>query len=375
MKKIMYRLAILCSFLVPHFITYAQVNDEAIKSPPKVYEAEPVYIILAVICLLAVIIAVMAKVFVTAAKYRVERDKQQNSGLPILIFMLLLLPFGTCIAQAPKAIQQVYFSEITVQVLLFILGLELLIIVYLAYHIQGFLKAAKLTVAKESTSISLVKKSWLEKLYKQNTAEEILQLDLGHNYDGIRELDNNIPIWWKLGFALSIVFAVSYLYGYHVAHSKPLQQEELRIDMAMAAEQHSRYLEQTANNIDEKNVTMLGKEDIESGKALFIKPGACATCHGENGSGIVNGLPGIGPNLADDYWLHKGDINAIFYSIKYGWPEKGMKAWQEDYSPKQIAQLASFVKSLQGSDPKPAKEPQGIVFKETAPSSDSVVNK
>ena len=98
---------------------------------------------------------------------------------------------------------------------------------------------------------------------------------------------------------------------------------------------------------------------------LFIKPGACATCHAENGSAIVNGAPGIGPNLTDDYWIHKGDIKSIFYTIKYGWPEKGMKSWKEDYSPVQIAQLANYVKSLHGTNPLLAKEKQGVLFSDS----------
>jgi cytochrome c oxidase cbb3-type subunit 3 len=39
-----------------------------------------------------------------------------------------------------------------------------------------------------------------------------------------------------------------------------------------------------------------------------------------------------------------------------------MKSWKEDYSPKQIAQLANYVKSLQGTNPSPAKEKQGVLF-------------
>lgn len=46
-----------------------------------------------------------------------------------------------------------------------------------------------------------------------------------------------------------------------------------------------------------------------------------------------------------------------------------MKSWKDDYSPLQIAQLASYVKSLQGTNPSPAKEKQGELFKdETVPS-------
>ena len=73
----------------------------------------------------------------------------------------------------------------------------------------------------------------------------------------------------------------------------------------------------------------------------------------------------VGPNLTDSYWIHGGSIKDIFKTIKYGWPEKGMKSWQEDYSPVQIAQLASYVKSLTGTKPAKAKEPQGDLFSDS----------
>jgi cytochrome c oxidase cbb3-type subunit 3 len=67
----------------------------------------------------------------------------------------------------------------------------------------------------------------------------------------------------------------------------------------------------------------------------------------------------VGPNLTDDYWLHGGQVNQVFSTIKYGVPEKGMKSWKDDFSPKQIAQLASFIKTLHGTNPPGAKEAQG----------------
>ncbi len=109
--------------------------------------------------------------------------------------------------------------------------------------------------------------------------------------------------------------------------------------------------------------------DLESGKAVFIT--VCAACHGKEGQGIV------GPNLTDDYWLHGGSINDVFKTIKYGYPEKGMKSWKDDYSPSQLAQIASYVESLHGTNPPNPKAPQGTLFtmQSTAPVSDSTIIK
>jgi len=125
--------------------------------------------------------------------------------------------------------------------------------------------------------------------------------------------------------------------------------------MQAAAEQREAYLKKAASNIDETNVKYLSTPgDLASGKAVFET--VCAPCHGKQGQGIV------GPNLTDDYWLHGGTINDIFKTIKYGYPEKAMKSWKDDYSPLQLAQIASYVKSMHGSNPPNPKAPQGVLF-------------
>ncbi|MCA6440196.1 MAG: hypothetical protein IM581_09720, partial [Chitinophagaceae bacterium] len=295
MRKYIHRFIYFLLFQFFYSSGIAQTVTDTVKANPKVYESEIVYSILFVVCLLAIIIMVLMRVLLTAVKYSI---KKQSSGiLPVVLVLIALLQGSTAFADSTVPGREVYFSALTVEFLCWILGLEILVILYLAYQIQSVLS---ITIVEKEVKTKSIKPSLLstllKKIYKNNTEEEILALDLGHNYDGIRELDNNIPIWWKYGFAISIVFAVTYLYTYHVAYSKPLQQEELRIDMQAAAARHALYLENAANNIDENNVKLLGADDIAAGKALFIKPGACATCHGENGSGIVNGVAGIGPN-------------------------------------------------------------------------------
>jgi cytochrome c oxidase cbb3-type subunit 3 len=108
--------------------------------------------------------------------------------------------------------------------------------------------------------------------------------------------------------------------------------------------------------VDENSVKLLtAADDLAAGKTVFLT--TCFACHGRSGEG------GVGPNLTDEYWLHGGSIQEVFKTIKYGWPDKGMKSWKDDYSPVQIAQIASFVKSLAGTNPANAKPPQGTLFK------------
>jgi len=161
------------------------------------------------------------------------------------------------------------------------------------------------------------------------------------------------------GFIFFIVFGMGYLWRYHVAKSAPLQIEEFTIAMEKAEEEKAAYLAKSANLVDETTVKMMDEAGVASGKSLFTQN--CVACHGPEGQGAA-----VGPNLSDTYWLHGGSVQDVFKSIKYGWPDKGMRSWKDDLSPMQMAQLASFVRSLQGSNPANPKEAQGELYAESA---------
>ncbi len=80
----------------------------------------------------------------------------------------------------------------------------------------------------------------------------------------------------------------------------------------------------------------------------------------------------IGPNLTDDYWLHGSKINDVFKTIKYGVQPKGMPTWEKQLSPKQISEVANYVKSLRGTNPPNPKAPQGIKETEEPPKKELV---
>ncbi|HQQ94085.1 MAG TPA: cbb3-type cytochrome c oxidase N-terminal domain-containing protein [Bacteroidia bacterium] len=185
------------------------------------------------------------------------------------------------------------------------------------------------------------------------------EIMLDHDYDGIKELDNNLPPWWKYGFYFTVICAVIYLINFHVAGTGDLQTSEYNKEIAAAKLQVEEYMHSSAGNVDESTVKLLSDAAaLEAGKKTFQTN--CIACHGKAGEGNT-----VGPNLTDNYWLHEGSINAIFKTIKYGWPDKGMKSWKEDLSPLQIAQVASFIKSLAGSNPPNAKAPQGDLYSDS----------
>ena len=147
-----------------------------------------------------------------------------------------------------------------------------------------------------------------------------------------------------------MIFAVCYLSYYHVLGG-PSSKDEYDASMKKAEIEHEEYNRLNAGKIDENAVKMADAAGIEDGKGIFTTN--CSPCHGHLGEGVV------GPNLTDDYWLHGGSLNDIYKTIKTGYPAKGMKSWATDLSPVQIRNVASFIKTLHGTNPPNAKAPQG----------------
>lgn len=187
-------------------------------------------------------------------------------------------------------------------------------------------------------------------------------IDMNHDYDGIRELDNHLPPWWKYLFYATIVFAAVYLFLYHVSGSLPLQTEEYEI--AMAEAEANKPLPDEGSAIDESNIVFSDDPAVlASGKTVYQRN--CVACHKAAGEG------GIGPNLTDEYWLHGGSIQDIYNTIKNGVPEKGMIAWGDVLSPSKMNDVASYIETLKGTNPPNAKGPQGEIYKEEEQAEDA----
>lgn len=197
----------------------------------------------------------------------------------------------------------------------------------------------------------------INKIFSLKPMSEEKSLIIPHEYDGIQELNNPVPGWFMYLFYATIVFAVGYLLIYHVFGVGQLQYDEYKTEMAVAAKEKAAYLAKSADNVDENTVKLsTDATALAAGKATF--EGKCAPCHGNNGQGVV------GPNLTDDYWLHGDRINDIFKTIKYGVQSKGMPTWESQLTPKQISDVANYVKSLHGTNPASPKEPQGTKMAE-----------
>jgi cytochrome c oxidase cbb3-type subunit 3 len=112
------------------------------------------------------------------------------------------------------------------------------------------------------------------------------------------------------------------------------------------------HLSKAAAGVDENTVKLTTDPATLAEGAVVFRTN-CLACHGALGQGVV------GPNLTDDYWIHGGKINDVFKTIKYGVPAKAMPTWQTLLSPKQIAAVANYVKSLHGTNPPGGKAPEG----------------
>lgn len=389
-----YKNIILVSFILLISLTgMAQDVKSAVTNSNAIAEAPTNYLeilMIVIAALLVVVIWVLSNVLSMISKKVVEVAKASSK-----VMMIGWVVLGTIFANAAsaqttladttaKAPDVNYYgglSSTTFWTLSTVLSLELLVVFIMVLFIRGLWKSIHPAPIMEQNKIA--SQSWLVKTWnhldkqfftKAAPLEKEADMLLDHDYDGIKELDNALPPWWKYGFVVTIFIAVLYLLKYEVWHNGPNPTEEYTTEMTTAKDQVDAYLASMKNNVDEKSVTMADAAGIAAGQVTFAK--TCVPCHGAKGEG------GVGPNLTDDYWLHGGNIADLFKTIKYGYPDKGMQSWQSTFSPIQIQELASYIKTLRGTHPPNGKAPQGDLFKEelalkdstlVAPKKDSVV--
>lgn len=215
---------------------------------------------------------------------------------------------------------------------------------------------------------------------------------LDHDYDGIKELDNDMPRWWLWLFYITIIWGVVYMLYYHVFNVGYLSGDEYKQEMnpqyvrvseaddkvlGVLDEYHSPFYKpggditprmismgegskpfiEITPESDTTTYTQLTEiAAVDAGKQTFLKN--CIQCHGAAGQG------GIGPNLTDEYWIHGGSFTNIVKSVKYGYPAKGMISWRGFLSEDKILEVASYVRTLKGTNPPNPKAPQGDLYEE-----------
>ena len=140
--------------------------------------------------------------------------------VPVIFFTIAgLVEYFVDSGDQPAFMEKPIILLFLLLVLLLLLGIEGIVgsidnILYQSLDEEG----KKRYLASRTKSPQFKK---LESLYgklvgKSKPIEEEGEIILDHNYDGIKELDNNLPPWWVYSFYISIFFAVIYLARYHV---------------------------------------------------------------------------------------------------------------------------------------------------------------
>lgn len=268
---------------------------------------------------------------------------------------------------ASEAADSTFYDRFLANGLLLFAGAVVIGAVFAIYHLLNVVvKMQQLEIYKKHGIEEYVKKMeapkeplW-DRLYKRWTnvvpVEKEEDIMFEHSFDGIRELDNTLPPWWVAMFYITIAVGVIYFSYYHILGIGPSSSEKYEAQMERADEQVKAYLASQAEQIDETNVEPL-TEDSQLALGKTIYETNCVACHGTMGEG------GVGPNLTDQYWLHGGGIKNVFKTIKYGVPEKGMISWQSQLRASEMQQVASYILTMQGTNPPNGKEPQGEIYK------------
>jgi cytochrome c oxidase cbb3-type subunit 3 len=188
-----------------------------------------------------------------------------------------------------------------------------------------------------------------------SATQETLGPDTGHDYDGIRELDNPLPRWWLFTLYGTIAFSVVYWFYYHTLGAGLLPMAAYRDELRRAQEEQDAReaaLEAQGKGISDEQLAAMSRdpEVLARGAAVFKQN--CVACHGDRGQGVV------GPNLTDAYWLHGSKARDIYGSVSSGVLDKGMPSWKPVLGPTKVKEAVAYILSIRDSNV-PGKAPQG----------------
>ncbi len=360
-------------------VAVSGIAQDAVKAAAKTVTSgnNQLAMLLAIMtAILAFVIWGMGRVLIELGRQVVDKNKQTSKapGIVLLIGFSLLAQISFAEDASTTTTEHVVanyggLSEAAFYVFITVICTEVITILFLAFSIKRMyvelMPEKPKPVAAKSPVASWWKKLDTRLFTRAIPVEKEADVLLDHDYDGIRELDNALPPWWKYGFYITIAIAFIYLLNFHVLGIGKNPDQEYATEMENARIEKEIYESKNKDKVDENNVPMADADGIKAGMEMF--EANCVACHLKGGAGNV------GPNLTDDYWLHKGSLNDIYKTIKNGYPDKGMQSWTSKFNDKEISLLASYVKSLRGTNPPAAKAAQGDLYEDaiTTPGKDS----
>ena len=364
LKSIKYKTVLTLLAFFTATAALAQTKVPAVAQPVQSANNQLATLLVIMIVVLAFVIWGMGYVLTALGRQLVDKSKiAKNIFTVVLLAGFSLLSQGAFAQDAANAmIKEVPnyggLSATTYYLFLTVLGIEVIVILFLAFSIRRMyteLLPEKIKPVKEKSKLLAWWRSLNNKILTRAVpVEKEADVMLDHDYDGIKELDNALPPWWKYGFYITIAIAFIYLLNFHVLGIGLNPTQEYDAEMVKATIQKEMYEANNKDRIDEEHVPLADADGINAGKLLFEIN--CVACHLKDAGGNV------GPNLTDDYWLHKGSLNDIFHTIKNGYPDKGMQSWSSTFTPKEISFLASYIKTLRGTKPAVSKAQQGELY-------------
>ena len=280
--------------------------------------------------------------------------------VPVVFFIIFgLIEYFVDSGEKPAFIEYPVIMLFLLLVLLILVAIEAIVGALENVMLQNLSAEAKAKFLTEKERKLEFK--WLKSIYKKSLGTKPLEAEheiiLDHNYDGIKELDNNLPPWWVYSFYASIIFAVFYIFKYEVFDGDS-QIDEYENKVAQAEIAYKEYLKTAKDLVDFSTVELLTEaSDLEAGKTIFELN--CVVCHMADGGG------GIGPNLTDNNWILGGGIKNVFKTVSQGGRDgKGMIAWKQSLKASEIAQVSSYLLQFVGTTPAKPKAPEGDIWVE-----------
>ena len=185
-------------------------------------------------------------------------------------------------------------------------------------------KFKKLTDEEKASYLLETKTPYFQYLwngaFKSQSEKEEKDILIDHGFDGIMELDNQLPKWWLGLFYFGVAYCVLYITSYFLtdfAHPIKEYDQEYKEQIA-AVEDYMKTVPQATIE-----TAKFSEDNVEEGKVIFQTN--CVTCHGEGGKG------GIGPNLTDNFWINQPEktlFKNVFYMVENGSTNNPtMQAW------------------------------------------------
>ncbi|MBL9071342.1 MAG: cytochrome-c oxidase, cbb3-type subunit III [Sphingopyxis sp.] len=200
---------------------------------------------------------------------------------------------------------------------------------------------------------------------------------VGHEWDGIEELDTPMPRWWLWSLYATIVWGIAYVILYpawpmvHGAtegvlgwSSRGQLEQEMQADAKRRAPVMNAIAATAITDLPAKPELM--QAAVQGGGAAFRVH--CVQCHGAGGAGVRK----LYPSLTDDDWLWGGDLATIEYTITHGIRNPDHKATRTSQmpafgrdgilEPAQIADVVSFVRTISHQEKPGASSARGAAI-------------